>query len=84
MDVRYRDEVKTTFGDVPEGAGLNVPDVVQDVGTTWRLWMEGIHIDIMVPADKTSSAESTRDPALRARVRGSATAPTHIAIGPLS
>ena len=52
VDVRYKDDVTTVFGDQPFGAGLNVLDQIPEVNATWRLWMRGISIDIIVPDDK--------------------------------
>ena len=36
-------------------------DVIQDVGATWRLWMRGIHIDIIVPGEKLEPATTFHD-----------------------
>ena len=77
VDIRYKDEVELSFGDVSEDSGLNVLDHIPEVGAVWRLWVRAISIDITVPPDQPVVPPSQRPRRWKRTGAAAGPAPAH-------
>lgn len=48
-DVRYLEQVSLVFGREPETAEYNVFDHLPELKAKWRLWLQGLVVDLQIP-----------------------------------